>query len=415
MMHEGHTDTEPKLIGLFGFLGEGNLGNDGSLEAMLQFLRRVAPQEEFLCLSGAPEAAERAFGIKAIHRYGGPRSSRGGRAVLFARKALGKAVLCFYAMRQLRRLKVLIVPGMGILDDQGVSPASIPYDLFVWFLLARLMGVKVILVSVGAGPIDNPLNRWLLKSAARAAHYRSYRDESSRSFMASIGLDVSRDPVFRDIAFSLPTPPNTASSEPPLSVGIGMMTYYSSRWLGTLKGSTVRGREVYDPYIEKMTTYVEWLLARDYRVRIFIGEKSDIRAVQDLFRALRTRNPDRLDESVDFACAHTLHDVMRQMADTDVVVATRYHNVICALKMGKPTISIGYQEKNDVLLAEMGLAEFCQHIERLDVELLKTQTMRLLSDRAAFEHKICEVREHFKSKLREQESLLTPLIRGPSP
>jgi polysaccharide pyruvyl transferase WcaK-like protein len=83
--------------------------------------------------------------------------------------------------------------------------------------------------------------------------------------------------------------------------------------------------------------------------------------------------------------------------------------------MGKPTISIGYAEKNDVLLAEMGLAEFCQHIERLDVELLKTQTMRLLSDRAAFEHKICEVREHFKSKLREQESLLTPLIRGPSP
>ena len=106
---------------------------------------------------------------------------------------------------------------------------------------------------------------------------------------------------------------------------------------------------------------------------------------------------------------------MRQMANTDVVVATRYQNVICALKMGKPTISIGYAEKNDVLLAEMGLAEFCQHIERLDVELLKTQTMRLLSDRAAFERKICEVRAHFESKLREQESLLTPLICGSSP
>ncbi len=78
--------------------------------------------------------------------------------------------------------------------------------------------------------------------------------------------------------------------------------------------------------------------------------------------------------------------------------------------MGKPTISIGYAKKNDVLLTEMWLAEFYQHIERLDVELLRTQTVRLVSDRAMFERKICEVRAQFESKLREHESLLTPLI-----
>ena len=49
---------------------------------------------------------------------------------------------------------------------------------------------------------------------------------------------------------------------------------------------------------------------------------------------------------------------MHQMAETRIVVATRFHNVVCALKMKKPTISIGYASKNDVLLAEMGLAEF---------------------------------------------------------
>jgi polysaccharide pyruvyl transferase WcaK-like protein len=29
-------------------------------------------------------------------------------------------------------------------------------------------------------------------------------------------------------------------------------------------------------------------------------------------------------------------------------------------------ISIGYAQKNDMLLGEMGLSEFCQHIERLN-------------------------------------------------
>lgn len=400
--------TEPKLIGLFGLLGAGNFGNDGSLESMLLFLRRVAPQERLLCITCTPAVAEKAFGIDAIPIYYDPRHSTGGRAASLLRKVAGKAILWFHAPRHLRRLKVLIVPGMGILDDFGVGPLGWPFDLLIWFVLARLMGVKVVLVSIGAGPIRHPLSRWFMKSAARAAHYRSYRDEISKSFMASIGLDVSHDPVVPDIAFSLPAPPNTASGEPPLTFGIGMMTYYS--W----KQDSVRGREAYDAYIEKMTAYIEWLLRQGHRIRILIGEETDNRAVEDIFRALRTKNLDHLDDRVEYAPAHTIHDVMRQMTGTDVVVATRYHNVVCALRMGKPTISIGYAKKNDVLLTEMGLAEFCQHIERLDVELLKTQTMRLVSDRATFERKICEVRTHFESKLREQESLLAPLIIGSS-
>ena len=44
--------------------------------------------------------------------------------------------------------------------------------------------------------------------------------------MADIGYDVSRDPVFPDIAFKLPTPPNETSGEPPLTIGVGVMAYY---------------------------------------------------------------------------------------------------------------------------------------------------------------------------------------------
>ncbi len=401
-------ETEPKLIGLFGVMGVGNFGNDGSLASMLLFLRRVAPQERLLCICSDPAGVEKNFGIDAIPIYYDPRHSNGGRAALLGRKLAGKSILWLHALRHLRRLKVLIVPGMGILDDFAASPFGWPLDLLVWFVLARLMGVKVILVSIGAGPIRHPLSRWFMKSAARAAHYRSYRDEISKSFMASLGLNVSRDPVVPDIAFSLPAPPGTVSGEPPLTFGIGVMTYYS--W----KQDPVRGRAAYDAYIAKMTAYIEWLLGRGHRIRILIGDESDNRAVQDLFRALRKRNIDRSDDRVEFAPAHTIHDVMRQLRDTDVVVATRYHNVVCALRMGKPTISVGYAEKNDVLLTEMGLAEFCQHIDRLDVELLKSQTMRLLSDRTTIERKICEVRAHFARKLREQESLLTPYILSPT-
>jgi polysaccharide pyruvyl transferase WcaK-like protein len=400
--------TEPKLIGLFGLLGSGNFGNDGSLESMLLFLRRIAPQERLQCICSNPAEVEKAFGLDAIPIYYDPRHSSDGRAALLVRKVAGKATLWFHALRHLRRLKVLIVPGMGILDDFGVGPLAWPFDILVWFVLARLLGVKVILVSIGAGPIHHPLSRLFMKAAARTAHYRSYRDEISRSFMASIGLDVSRDKVFPDVAFSLPAPANIASGEPPLTVGVGVMTYFS--W----NQDAVGEREAYDAYIAKMTAYIEWLLSQGHCVRILIGEESDNRAVEDVFRALRAKNLNRLDERVKYVPAHTIHDVMQQLTDVDVVVATRYHNVICALRMGKPTISVGYAEKNDVLLADMGLADFCQRIERLDVDTLRAQTKRLISDRAVLERKICEVRGQFESKLREQESLLTPFIVGSS-
>ena len=102
----------------------------------------------------------------------------------------------------------------------------------------------------------------------------------------------------------------------------------------------------------------------------------------------------------------SLHDLMRQIATTDVVVATRYHNVVCALKLGKPTVSVGYAEKNDALMAEMGLGSFCQHVERLDLDLLIEQFRRLIADRERYERSIRKANLACQERLDRQDSLL---------
>jgi polysaccharide pyruvyl transferase WcaK-like protein len=400
---------KPKLVGLFGMFGIGNIGNDGSLESIVRFLRGAVPQERLLCICGNPAAVKEAFGLEAVPIYHKPRRLSDGRGAVLVQKAAGRATLWLQAMRHLRRLKVLIVPGTGVLDDFSVShPLGWPHDLLSWFLLARLMGVKVVLVSIGAGPIHHPVSRWLMKSAARAAHYRSYRDLVSKAFMESIGFDTRNDPIYPDIAFRLPAPTSTRGHEGesrPLTIGVGVMAYQGWR------NDSTRGAKIYAEYIEKMTSFVVWLLDRGHPVRILMGDEVDRRAVDDIVRAVRSREPDRAEDSIMFAPAHTLHDVMRQMADTDLVVATRYHNVVCALRVGKPTLSIGYAKKNDALLAEVGLGDYCQHVERLDVELLKTQTMQLISDRLATEGRIAQAVARFESRLREQEDFLLSLIR----
>jgi polysaccharide pyruvyl transferase WcaK-like protein len=401
--------TEPKRVGLFGLFGVGNFGNDGSLEAALLFLRRVAPQERPLCICGDPEVVRRTYGLDAIPIYYRPRPSSGKQGWPRLRKAANKVVLWLHVIQHLRRIRVLIVPGTGILDDFGAWPLSWPLDLASWLVLARVMGVKVVCASIGAGPIRHPVSRSLMKAAARAAHYRSYRDALSKAFMASIEFDTRHDPIYPDIAFRLPAP---ASRRPDpgaggrLTVGVGVMAYYGWRNDGG------DGDAVYATYIEKMTHFLVWLLDRGHLVRLMMGDEADRRAIDDLMRTVIVRRPGGAAESVAFAPAHTLHDVMQQMADTDIVVATRYHNVVCALRIGKPTLSIGYAEKNDALLAEMGLAEYGQSIEELDVARLKTQTLRLISERAALEDRVRRAGARFERRLREQEDNLAALIFG---
>jgi polysaccharide pyruvyl transferase WcaK-like protein len=115
---------EPKLIGLFGMFGSGNVGNDGSLESMVLYLGKTMPKQRLLCICANPAALEKAFGLEAIPIYPMPRRPAGGRAAALLQKAVGKASLWFHAAYHLRRLKVLIVPGMGVLDDFSVRMRS---------------------------------------------------------------------------------------------------------------------------------------------------------------------------------------------------------------------------------------------------------------------------------------------------
>ena len=101
---------------------------------------------------------------------------------------------------------------------------------------------------------------------------------------------------------------------------------------------------------------------------------------------------------------------MEQTAGTDVVVATRFHNGVCALKMGKPTISIGYARKNEALLNDVGLAGYSQHIETFAVDTLIRQFEHLLQDRMRHAAEIRTRVQEFRSRLDRQDARLLAML-----
>ena len=411
----------PRRIGLFGLFGSGNSGNDGSLEAMLVFLRETRPDAEITCICAPQRSASiqiaQSLQVAAIPLGIPPPDNRLLRAVDRLLLSLPRRILSLvHAIGQMRRLDALIIPGTGILDDFWEGPLNMPLTLFTWCLVARLWGATIAFVSIGAGPIHHPISRWLMKWAVAMADCRSYRDTISKDFMASIGFDARGDEIYPDIAFKLPAPPPTRraanQSGPltmPLTVGVGVMTYQGWR------NDASRNAEIYAAYREKITDFVLWLLDRGHVVCILMGDQSDRRAAADVLAKVAAAKPDLPRDRLRAEPISSLHDLMRQVAETDVVVATRFHNVVCALKLGKPTVSISYAEKNDALMAEMGLGRFCQHVERLDVDLLIEQFTQLIADRERHEQRIEAVNLAYRERLDRQDAILASRVLGKRP
>ncbi len=385
-----------KRIGFFGLLGSGNLGNDGSLAAVLNHLRSEYPNAVLDAMCGGPDELRQQFDLDATPLHWNQSEYRtAARVPAMARKAVGKVVDAFRIAAWVRRHDVVIVPGMGVLETTlPLRPWGFPYSLSLLSLAGKVFGTKVVLVSVGANVIARGPTRALVTAAARLATYRSYRDEPSRTAMRAMGVDTSRDEVYPDLAFALPTP---AAPAAPGTVGVGVMAYRGGN------DDRPRAEEIYRAYVDKLTEFVRWLLDGGRTVRLFVGDRADLEVVDELVKV----DPAR----VTLAPAATLADLLCEMSTVDTVVATRYHNVLSALKLAKPTLSIGYATKNEVLMAEFGLAEFCQPIKELDVAVLRDQFTELERRSPAVTEALTKQNVVLADRLAHQFAALDEVIR----
>lgn len=356
--------TAPR-VGLFGLLGAGNTGNDVSLEAVLDYLRRAHPDAVIDAMCSGPELVEAKYGIPAIPVLWYARYQRRASGVVASLlKVLGKLVDAVRTATWVRRHDVVIVPGAGALEATlPVKPFGFPYAMFVLCASGRLFRTKVALVSVGANMINQPLTRWFLTAAARLAYYRSYRDAQSRDAMRRRGLDVASDRVYPDLAFAAPVPPADAGDA--ATIGVGVMAYYG--------GNDERrdAAHIHACYVATMKLFAQWLVDTGHNVRLFGGDsKFDVSIARDVLAHVTARRPDLAAGRICVAPTVSFTDLMREMSGVGMVVATRYHNVLCALKLGKPTIALGYSDKFAALMSGMALSEFCQSASDLDIDRL---------------------------------------------
>jgi polysaccharide pyruvyl transferase WcaK-like protein len=400
---------KPLKVSFYGHFGSANSGNESTLLAILSRLRSLSPESEFLCICTNPAVVVARDGIEAAPITTRVQRIWDGEVPLVKRVPMAfvgvGAELRQYAraFRKLKGTDLLIVPGTGVLTDAFGLAHWGPNNLFKWVLMAKMRRCRVLFVSVGAGPLDRPRGRALVKAALSLADYRSYRDEASRAYLTGIGLRTSRDKVYPDLVFGLPELPLSHDLARPAParrvVGLGLMEYL---WKYTAADPRP---ETYTSYLECLAVFAGWLLKHDYDIRLLLGD-ADTVVLEDFRAVLRSRLGRYDEERVIGQPTGSVADVLTGLAASDAVVATRFHNVLLALLHNKPVIALSFHHKCSSLMQQMRLSEYCHEIDHMDADRLIGQFRHLEQNRETVKRTIAQGVAEARAALDEQYELL---------
>ncbi|MET0166721.1 MAG: polysaccharide pyruvyl transferase family protein [Vicinamibacterales bacterium] len=347
-----------RRVALFGYLGSGNIGNDATFETVLGWLRSTQPDVEVRCITIAPEEITARYGVPSVPLAWRSSASGGNRITKIVRKLFGRLLDVPRSYTLAGSADAIIVPGMGVLEATlGVHPWGMPLWLFLTAAACRLRGRRFVLLDVGAEYAANPVTRWLNVATVGLATHVSYRDQASAAAMARAG---AREPeaIAPDLVFAHPAPTRAKPERGRFVVGV--MAFYGEG------DDPVRGAEVRRRYVATMANALAQVVDPGDHVVFVSGDRVDVDVAHDLRAAVLNVRPDLPGDAVLVREFTTFTELTEEMMHAEIVIPSRFHNLICALRLARPTVSAGYAKKNHQLMEALGLEAYSQDMEHLD-------------------------------------------------
>ena len=354
-----------RRVALYGYLGSGNLGNDASFETILAWLKYSHPDLELQCITIAPDEIAARYGVPSVRLAWRTLAQGRSRVAEASRKLLARAIDVPRSYALAGSVDAVIVPGMGVLEERlGERPWGLPLGLFLMAAACRLRRRRFLLLDVGAERAMNPVTRRLYVATTRLATHVSYRDRSSAAAMERADARDSAA-IAPDLAFAHPA---TTLAKPELGrIVVGVMAYYGR------KDDPKRGADVRNRYVATMADAMTQLASAEHQLVLVGGDRVDVDVAREVRAAVLSAYTDLPDDAVQVRECTMFDELTAEMVRAEVVIASRFHNLICALRLARPTVSVGYAGKNRHLMEALGLDDYCQDIEHLDASLLVAQ------------------------------------------
>jgi polysaccharide pyruvyl transferase WcaK-like protein len=411
-------------IGLLDHMGYGNLGDAATQEALIANIRTRVPEAEIIGFSLNPSDTRGRHNIDCYsitHWHPGLKksgqASASGKNPSSRLKAILKNVpvlpsMAAYAgnlvrefvhlgrsFKVLRSLDTLIIAGGGQLCELWRGPWSHPYNVFKFSALTKLANRKLLVLNVGAGPLNSILSRVFVRSSVCLADYVSLRDVQSQTLVHQLGVKRQTH-VFPDSVYALDISDyeirNAVGASRPL-VGLNPIGFCDPRiW-------PRKDVSAYSRYLDNLAAFSQWLLSCNYGLRIFSAELSvDAYALEDLKgRLLSSLSPAEVNEMF-VPPSEDVADLVAKMSGCDFVVTSKFHGVVFSHMLTKPVIALSYHNKIDDLMRTVGHSQYCLSIESFDNECLKRAFTALVQDAHELKVKFRQMAGSYSDALKGQ-------------
>jgi polysaccharide pyruvyl transferase WcaK-like protein len=373
-------------LALYGNFGRHNIGNECTLGAVLVHLRTQTPEPTIFCVCSDPVVVGQEHSIEAIAILGRHPTDDANRAahngLLSKLRRLVRRVLgtiprqvdeLWRAHRLLKGADALVLVGTGMLEDEDGDTAW-PLAVYRWTLAARLRRCRVIVLGIGAGPFQTWATRALSGAILRGADYISYRDQESKDCVGAAGIDTTLHQVVPDLAFSLPVAASPRAR--------GHLDAAPAVAIGVIDRSKFSSDGQHRAYLETLCAFAESLIEEGHTVRLIHGDglydRESVAAMRSLFAGKVFS-----DEvgKLSIPSITSFDDLLRTLDDVDIVVASRYHNMVLALMLGKPVLALSYHWKFASVMSQFSLSRYVRPVHEFDLSWLVDRSRELLAAR----------------------------------
>jgi polysaccharide pyruvyl transferase WcaK-like protein len=261
-----------------------------------------------------------------------------------------------------------------LLDIGGITFSDgrlifLPYNILT-ILPSLMFDVPVVKLSQAAGPFTNPLIRMLSRFFLSRCAYFFARGEKTLVFLTELGLDPDRLGFAADVAFSY-KPEYSLTSENSTAVSQLCAKIDSAIASGhkiiTIAPSVVVSDKMslaHLDYVQLLANQIKRMEDQDVIFVVFPnasreGSKktrnNDLRVIEFLRDKCETQLPQLLYKRMEWVTfdvdTRGIEEIIKR---ADVLIASRFHAMVFGLKLGIPTVVIGWGHKYKEVMSKLG-------------------------------------------------------------
>jgi len=234
------------------------------------------------------------------------------------------------------------ISGFAYTDEWGGRPIR---DLAALTSYYKAKNVPIILLPQAFGPFRMTETRANFRKVMSNATLVFARDRQSYDYAHELSSDGANLSVAPDITLFFP-------HASPVSIKDSISPSYACV-VPNIRMFDKGGKVWSEKYYSYLLSVIKELLLRGLQVRIVVHDSSgeDLKISQRLCEE---------SNSVDVVLVQEEDPVMlkRIIAQSFLVVGSRYHSLVAALSQSVPALAIGWSHKYDMLFQEFGLKEF---------------------------------------------------------